>query len=184
MIGRARALLLALGLSLSTTAGAREAATCAELGAVPDAVQVAWVSPVNQVVRAGSWLDVVRVTDLRAFLGAKGPNPIRLLQALGIVNAKGKGRAAKKDYKITIFDVRSSWLCRPLDGSTADRVVNGVAVCAPAQQDGPRRAFTGCGYTRDSATGGRGLDVYKVRWRDASSGGFCVLPLDRFLKGA
>lgn len=183
MIRWSSALVLALGLSLPLAAGAREAETCAELGAVPDAVQVAWVSPVTKVVRAGTWLDVVRVSDLRAFLAAKGQSPIRLLQALGIVNAKGKGRAAKKDYKVTIFDVRSSWLCRPLDGSAADRVVNGVAVCAPAQQDGSRRAFTGCGYTRDTASEGRGFDVYKVRWRDASSGGFCVLPLDRFLKG-
>lgn len=184
-----RALLLsALLVLLPSGAAAGSAGTCSALGAVPDAVQVAWVSPVQKTVGARSWLDVVRVADMRAFLGAKGVTPIRLLQGLGLVNARGKGRAAKKDYKVTIFDVRSAWLCRPMGGDAADRVVEGVAVCA-GQRNAPRRAYTGCGYTKDTAATtkdkvGRGFDVYKVRWRDASSGGFCVMPLERFMKGA
>lgn len=177
-------LLLALALLIPSGAAAREAGSCSALGAVPDAVQVAWVSPVQKTVRAQSWLDVVRVSDLRTFLGAKGMTRVRLLQGLGIANAKGKGRAVKRDYKVTIFDVRSAWLCRPMSGDNADRVIEGVAVCGSGQQDGARRAFTGCGYTRDTgSSSGRGLDVFKVRWRDASSGGFCVLPLERFMKG-
>ncbi len=177
-------LLLSLALLLPSRAAARDEGSCMALGAVPDAVQVAWVSPVAKTVGARSWLDVVRVSDLRALLNGKGVTRVRLLQALGLAGARGKGRAVKRDYKVTIFDVRSSWLCRPMRGGTADKVVEGVAVCASGQQKGARRAFTGCGYTRDTVTGGRGLDVFKVRWRDASSGGFCVLPLERFMKGA
>lgn len=178
-----RGFLLLLGLALPRWAASAEE-TCAALTAVPEAVQVAWISPVNRQVGANTYLEVVRVADLRAFLKAEGPSSVRLLQGLGLANAKGKGRAVKRSWKVTIFDVRSAWLCRPLAGGTADKVVEGVAVCPPSEQDGPARGFTGCGYTRDTATGGRGLDVYRVRWRDASSGGFCVLPLDRFLKGA
>ena len=178
-------LLLLLGLLLlPLAAAARDGGACGDLGPVPDAVQVAWVSPLTKTVGAGSWLDVVRVADLRSYLSGKGVTPLRLLQALGVVNGKGRGRAAKKSYKVTIFDVRSTWLCRPLRSGAADKVVSGVAICAPRQQEGTRRSFTGCGYTRDTVTGGRGLDTFKVRWRDASSGGFCVLPLERFAKGA
>lgn len=183
-----RGLLAVIGLLLSgvvvPTASAREAAACSALGAVPDAVQVAWVSPVRDRVRAGSTIEVVRVADLRKIAQAKDTTPIRLLQALGVVNAKGRGRAAKRDYKVTIFDVRSAWLCRPMDATTADKVVNGVAICPGGQSGGSSRSYTGCGYTRDTVTDGRGLDVFKVKWKDASSGGFCVMPLDRFMRGA
>ena len=175
-----RVLLLAwLGLS-----AANAAPTCGDLNPVPDALQVAWVSPVARTVRAGTWLDVVRVQDLRALAQTVQRSPVRLLQGLGLVRGSGKGRAAKKDYKVTIFDVRATWLCRPIGVDTADRMISGVAVCADGQKVTPRRADSGCGYTRDTATDGRGLDVYKVRWRDASSGGFCVMPLQRFLDGA
>lgn len=181
---RVAALASLLALAIAPIASARDEAACASLGEVPDALQVAWVSPVNERVRSGSYLEVVRVADLRKVLADKGTTQIRLLQALGLVNARGKGRAAKKTYKVTIFDVRSAWLCRPMEGSTADKVIDGVAVCPSGQQDGSARSYTGCGYTRDTVTDGRGLDVFKVRWRDASSGGFCVMPLDRFMKGA
>ena len=180
--------LAALGLLLAAlvlpTASARDEAACGALSAVPDALQVAWVSPVRDRVRAGSTIEVVRVADLRRLAQDKGSTPIRLLQALGIVNTKGRGRAAKRDYKVTIFDVRSAWLCRPMDGRTADKVVNGVAICPGGQSGGSKRSYTGCGYTNDTLKDGRGLDVFKVKWRDASSGGFCVMPLDRFMRGA
>ena len=178
------ALALLLSLAAAPLASARDEAACGSLSAVPDALQVAWISPVNERVRSGSYIEVVRVADLRRFLQDKGATQTRLLQAMGLVNAKGRGRAAKKTYKVTIFDVRSTWLCRPMEGSTADKVVDGVAVCPSGQQDGSGRSYTGCGYTRDTVKDTRGLDVFKVRWRDASSGGFCVMPLDRFMKGA
>lgn len=180
--------LLALawgGLRIAPVLAAEPAPACGALGAVPDAVQVAWISPSGKTVGGGAWMEVVRVADLRTFLRAQGANQVRLLQALGMANTKGKGRAAKRDYKVTIFDVRSAWMCRPLDAGDAEKVVEGVAVCPAGQQQGAtRRGFSGCGYTKDALTGGRGLEVYRVRWRDASSGGFCVMPLDRFLQGA
>ena len=161
------------------------APACGGLASVPDAVQVAWISPSAKRVGGGTYMEVVRVQDLRAFLHAQGATQVRLLQALGMTNAKGKNHAAKRDYKVTIFDVRSAWMCRPLSGNAAENVVEGVAVCPTGQQKGAtHRGFTGCGYTKDAATGGRGLEVYRLRWRDASSGGFCVMPLDRFLQGA
>lgn len=183
---RLASLVLALVVALLTgpLALAREEAACGALSEVPDALQVAWISPVQERVRAASTIEVVRVADLRRLLQEKGVTPIRLLQAMGIVSARGKGRAAEKTYKVTIFDVRSTWLCRPMEGGAADKVIDGVAVCPSRQSGGSRRSYTGCGYTRDTVKDARGLDVFKVRWRDASSGGFCVMPLDRFMRGA
>ena len=47
-----------------------------------------------------------------------------------------------------------------------------------------RYGYSGCGYTLDTGASSRGLDVYRVPWTSASSYGFCVMPLERFLGGA
>ena len=88
------ALALVAALLVGPLALAREEAACGALSEVPDALQVAWISPVQERVRASTSIEVVRVADLRRLLQEKGITPIRLLQAMGVVNARGKGRAA------------------------------------------------------------------------------------------
>jgi hypothetical protein len=109
-----------------------------------------------------------------------------MLQALGM---KGRrARAAKvENYKITVFDVDASWLCRPIEEGTPGEEHAGVSICEQSQQKplrANRRGFTGCGYTLDTGASMRGLDIYRIRWSEASAWGFCVLPLERFVNGA
>jgi hypothetical protein len=99
-----------------------------------------------------------------------------------------RGESASGAYKITIFDVQSDWLCRPLSDAEPGADIAGVAACMErtdryTDRD-HRDGFTGCGYTLDTAASTRGIDVFRVPWVDASAWGFCVMPLERFLQGA
>jgi hypothetical protein len=86
-------------------------------------------------------------------------------------------------WKVTVFDVRTALLCRPVEYATEVQTVDGVAACPSTRQTGVRHD-TGCGTTLDTASGDPGLDLFRIRWRDAAVQGFCVMPLDRFLSGA
>jgi hypothetical protein len=161
--------------------------TCQPVGEIPDTLQVAWVSPVGKQVTAGGHVEVVRVGDLRATIRANGKDKLRLLRSLGMVGPRGGGMAAKRRWKVTIFDIKRDWLCRPLDDAVPGEEDHGVVACEKKQQRplwGYRPGYTGCGYIEDTQTQDRSLDVFRVRWSDAASWGFCVLPLDRFLEGA
>jgi hypothetical protein len=97
------------------------------------------------------------------------------------------GFAARQPYKITIFDVQGQWLCRPILDGVDGEDSNGVAICGDSDSKSihhHRPGYTGCGYTLDTAASSRGLDVYRIRWSEASAWGFCVMPLDRFITGA
>lgn len=166
----------------SVQAGAT--AACGALSELSGDLQVAWLSPVNKTVRSSTWLEVVRVSDLRAWVRAQGADQLRLLQGLGFANAKGRGRKVGGEWKVTIFDVGQGQVCRPVEGVAPGAPLSGAPACLEAGANGPRKGYTGCGYARDGANGGRGLDVYRIRWRDASRAGFCVMPLERFLQGA
>jgi hypothetical protein len=157
---------------------------CDSLSEVPDSFQVAWVSPLRQRVGSKEMIEVVRFSDLREWSDAAEPDAKRLLQHLGMVRGKARRKFDPTDYKITIFDVRSEVLCRPIDGGTGEK--DGLSVCIQkkhrAASTTSRHGDTGCGYTMDTASKTRGMDVYRVAWRDASAYGFCVLPLSRFLE--
>jgi hypothetical protein len=159
------------------------AESCSALQEPPPVFQVAWVSPLQQDVSSRAWLEVVRVADLRAFVKKNGPDTIRLLQGLGLAKAKGLGWLQAKQWKITMFDVEAAWVCRPVKGAEEGLLLQGIPACVRGQQKG-EGATTGCGYSRDPVTGGRGIDVFRIRWRDAARGGFCVMPLSRFVAGA
>jgi hypothetical protein len=158
------------------------AAPCEPLEPVPDAFQVAWVSPVARTVGNGTPLEVVRVSELRKLVERRGRASLKLLQGLGLA-----GRRDRRTWKVTVFDVQRPWLCRPMEGEEGEDAA-GVAVCpqewdhAPAGTRG--RSHSGCGYQLDTMTGERTLDTFRILWRDAVSRGFCVLPWDRFLAGA
>ncbi|MBN1335120.1 MAG: hypothetical protein JXB39_04110 [Deltaproteobacteria bacterium] len=168
--------LLAIGL-----AHAQEA--CGPLAVPPESMQVAWISPVRRRAHARTWLSVVRVADLRTWIRTRQPDQERLLQLLGIWGRRGDGPFRHHRWKITVFDVRTSLLCRPVEYASEVEWVDGVVACPSTRQQGVRHD-TGCGTTLDTATGERGLDLFRIRWRDAARSGFCVLPLDRFLSGA
>lgn len=166
--------------------GRARAQACQSLAEVPNDLQVVWVSPMGRRVKRGAQVEVVRLQDLRKFVVENKADEARVVQALGMAPRWG-GRRAERPYKVVIFDVRADWMCRPVDGQVPGAEMNGVVACdgrsgGRAYQHGP--GFTGCGYTLDTGASTRGLDVFRVRWSDASAGGFCTMPLSRFIKGA
>ena len=170
-----------LALSLDAFAQA-----CKEPTAVPSSTQVAWISRRSRRVPSGKVIEVVRVTDLRAWIRENGADETRLIQGLGMAPRSG-GFASRYAYKVTVFDVQADWLCRPITDGTDGADSYGVAICgdSDAKPLGHHKpGYTGCGYTLDTAASNRGLDVFRIRWSEASAWGFCVMPLDRFITGA
>lgn len=156
---------------------------CGELAPLPERLQVAWVSRVGTQVSGRTPLPVVRTSDLRRLVEAEKRDPTGVLQALGLVS----GKKARGSWKVVVFDVERDWLCRPVETEPgAD--LSGVPACETGwQRPGvgvKPRSFTGCGYLKDTRTGERTLDTFRVDWQTAVSWGFCVLPLERFLEGA
>ncbi|MDP2308756.1 MAG: hypothetical protein Q8P18_22230 [Pseudomonadota bacterium] len=151
---------------------------------LPESLQVAWVSRLPARAGAHTALAVVRVADLRRLVEESDRDATRVLRALGLV---GKRQEARGAWKVTVFDVKRDWLCRPVDGPE-DATIAGVAACPADLQRSARgvraSAWSGCGYLLDTATGTRTLDVFRVEWESAVAWGFCVLPLRRFLDGA
>ena len=174
------ALLLIFTAAVTSTATA--ASDCQGVSGVSTNVQVAWISPIRQRVGSDRYMEAVPLSDLRAWVKKNGNDQTRLLQALGLV---GRYPLWRDDmaWKVTIFDVRADWLCRPIRGGTPGETIQGVVVCHERLQRGGRR-FTGCGYTLDTLTGNKGFDHYRVPWRDAATWGFCVMPLERLLEGS
>ena len=166
---------------------------CENLATVPDALQIAWISPVREQVRPNEYIEVVSYSDLRRWLQdenidtADGDDVKALLHQLGMLSKRSKKNIDPSDYKVVIFDIYSERLCRPLNTEEAGTLIGGVPVCAvkgakPANFYS-RHGFTGCGYTQNTQTMSRGFDVYRIKWVDASTWGFCVMPLERFLEG-
>lgn len=155
---------------------------CEDPAPVPETFQVAWVSKLGAHVGAGSAIEVVRVTELRRLVETRGRDATGVLQALGLVGKKARG-----DWKVVVFDVKREWLCRPAESVPGDDL-SGVATCEAGWQRRGRgaraRSYSGCGYLLDTVTQARTLDSFRVDWQTASTWGFCVLPLQRFLEGA
>ena len=172
---------------LLTIMGVAFGEACQDVRATPESLQIAWISPARQQVGMGGFVEAVRVADLRAWIKEHGQDKVRLLRGLGMVGPRGGKWAAKRAYKVTIFDVKREWLCRPITDVEPGTSKNGAIVCENKQQRalwGYRKGYTGCGYIEDTQTRQRSLDSFRIRWSDASSFGFCVLPLDRFIEGA
>ena len=165
-----RFLLVLIWLSSVPRAYGQE---CAELSQPRDTLAVAWVSPVRRQVVASAWLEVVSNRDLTALVTREKAGVGRILQALGMRRRSGD---PKRRYKIVVFEVDRGILCRPLANVAEGSTVEGVRVCSQAlSRRGPE-----CGYSMDRATKSKGLDVYRVRWKDAARNGFCVIPAHRY----
>ena len=165
----------ALGLAL-----AGEPGDCStSLRTPPDNVSVAWISPLGAQARGKQWLVVAPTAELRSWQKAhRSAGTGELLQALGL---RKRAVDPKKPWKIVIFDTTKQGLCRPMEGMEPPAVQTGVAVCE-ARLSTPASA-DGCGRTVDHSTGKAGLQVYRSQWNALASGGFCVLPIERFLQG-
>ncbi len=157
---------------------------CLPLETPPEQFQVAWVSRLGQSVGAQTAIQVVRVGELRKLVDGRQKDETTILRSLGLL---GKRQSVRSDYKVTIFDVKRDWLCRPMDADEGT-TEGGMAVCPSDWQHaaaGTRdSSYSGCGYLRDTETQERTLDVWRLEWENAVSWGFCVLPLGRFLGGA
>ena len=164
---------------LMTQLAAAEPA-CASLEPVSTRTQVVWFSPTWESSGSRRNLEVYELADVQAWVSRAGPTKKRLLQKLGQIGSRGWW-GGWVDWKAVIFDVESSSLCRPIRGGEEGEVVGGVAICESRLNRGGAR-FTGCGYSRDTSTGARGLDQFRIPWSVASQWGFCVMPLERLLQ--
>ena len=160
---------------------------CEEVASVPDALQVAWISPVRAQVRYKQQINVVRYTELQKYVNDQQPSTTQLLQQLGLKRGRVRRDIDPQRYKLVIFDVSSQSMCRPMVGTEGDgdqaKVVSGLTVCVDGRNSGffHRKGDSGCGYLLNTKTSERTFDVYRISWADASAQGFCVLPLARFL---
>ncbi|MGC6491657.1 MAG: hypothetical protein ACON5B_02355 [Myxococcota bacterium] len=150
---------------------------------LPSTVSVAWISPVAQRVPLSGTLSVVPTRELRAWLEREQADVGRMLQAMGL---RKRSITPKRPYKVTITEVPTDALCRPIDheapddGSTVS--VGGIALC-PKGDAGLHQRHDACGRVQDRADGSPGLQVFRVSWKNAANQGFCVLPAKRFVRG-
>ena len=158
------------------------------LYAPPQTFQVAWISKVGDTVGAHESIEVVPMKDLRLWVHNNQASTLMVLQELGMISPKETDTIDPLNYKITIFDVDRKMLCRPIRDAKEGVLRANVQICfqeeiTPISWE-HRHGFTGCGYAIHSQTQKRSFDVFRVQWLDASSMGFCVFPMKRFLDGA
>ncbi len=156
---------------------AQEPACNVELTPPPGRVSVAWISTLGARTGANGWLTVVPTAALRQYTTSERPGVGRLLQHLG---ERRRSSDPRRRYKITIFDVDSDALCRPIAGADEQSVVGGLPAC-PESKAKINAAYSGCGVLVDRGTGEDSLPVFKLTWAEAAFDGFCVLPVERFL---
>ena len=63
---------------------------CTDLESLPEAVQVAWISPVRQRVRANEMVEVVHLQTLQDWLNSEGDDPKKLLHQMGMLSERSK----------------------------------------------------------------------------------------------
>lgn len=167
-----------IGMWLAASAALAQQCDEARLSAPGDHLSVAWVAPRRQRVRRNTELTVVSTVDLRRFVADGEVTVGRLLEHVGL-RREGR-REPRRPYKVLVFDVPRSDLCRPVSTAPAASSWAGVAVCA---EPGPRKPTTdGCGATLDRRTRRPGPALYRSTWGDLVRGGFCVLPAERFVR--
>ena len=178
-----------ISLILSIAVSDAAATECASVTSLPEAVQIAWVSPVQEQARSKEMIEVVQLQDLQRWMDAEQADAKQVLHHLGMLPKRSRRTIDPDMYKIVIFDVETDSLCRSVAMSedSTTLVIKGLSVCTERAKPAKlysRYGYTGCGYTWDTQSQSKGLDVYRISWQDASKWGFCVLPLSRFLLGA
>lgn len=169
---------MALGLVLAGPAHGQT--TCETLTPIlKDRLSVAWISPLSASAGHRSWVPVVQTSELREVLGQTHADLARMLQLLGM---RRRSSPPKRRFKVVVFEVDPEHLCRPIDGPEQGTIIDGQVACPP-RFGKAKRHYKGCGFTTDRLDASRGLDLYRVQWRDVARSGFCVLPADRFVQG-
>ena len=161
-------------------AAAALAQTCdtARLGELPETLSVAWVSPLGRR-SGGRWLWVEPTAELRTLARASATEG-RLLQALGLRN---RNTDPHRRWKVVVFDVDRTALCRPVPEVTERTAVAGVGACDGRRSPDPDRGQA-CGTRVDRASGEPTIQTLRAEWPSLASQGFCVLPLERFVSEA
>jgi hypothetical protein len=178
------ALLIGLALAQDPDTTAQDGAprTCdpaavATLPTPEGRTAVAWVAPWGRSPRG--WLTVVPARELRAWVAAQDPPWTgRTLQWLGL---RKRNTDPKRRWKVVILEVEAEALCRPVIDAEKGEPVAGLPGC-PARLARPDRRTRGCGRSLDRRTGEDGAPLWAVRRRDAEASGYCVVPLDRYLR--
>ena len=151
-------------ISLLTILPIAWATECDALQTIPEAIQVAWVSPVSDTVRPNQQIEVVHLQSLQGWLTETESNATEVLQHLGMVSERAKDVNPMK-YKVTILDVESVSLCRPVQVYEGDSLeIAGLPVCS-AGKTRPSQLYTRYGQDVDiqnTSTQKRGFDVYRV----------------------
>jgi len=181
------AVLLWILAALSVPAAAQEAAEdvpvyrdCATPEPLTDGrLSVVWISPLGRKAMPGARLTVVPARALRAWMVEHDADVPRLLAGLGL---RKPLRRVRRPWKAVVFEVDAAQLCRPTEGDAPATLIAGAPVCPHAAR-GVAGQDDACGKAIDLVLSKPSLDVFHVRWRDASTRGFCVLPLDRFVRG-
>ena len=176
-------------ISLFLSIAVSDATECASVTSLPEAVQIAWVSPVQAQARSKETIEVVQLQDLQRWMDAEQADAKQVLHHLGMLPKRSRRTIDPDAYKIVIFDVETDSLCRSVDLSEGSTTlsIEGLSVCTERAKPAKlysRYGYTGCGYTWNTQSQSKGLDVYRISWQEASKWGFCVLPLSRFLLGA
>lgn len=143
-------------------------------------LSVVWISPMGRKVLPSAKLTVVPARALRAWMTDKEADVPRLLAGLGL---RKPLRRVRRPWKAVVFEVDAAQLCRPTEGAAPGTLVQGAPVCPHAAR-GVDGQHDRCGHAIDRVLDKPTLDVFHVRWRDASTRGFCVLPLERFVRGS
>lgn len=161
---------------------------CGQLATLPEVTQVAWISPITEQAWPNEYIEVVRFVDFRTWAREGTPEAKEVLHAVGMISGKSSRAVEANDYKITIFDIKSEWLCRPIVSPEEGELVEGVPICHTKEQRmatfSRRFGFTGCGTIENTSTNSSSFNVYRIPWSQAVTWGFTTMPLDRFLDGA
>ena len=85
---------------------------------------------------------------MRVWVEKKDPTSEELLQHLGLIGTWRIFPLKPEDYQVTIFDVRSAWLCRPMTEYKEDKwsKVCRLVPRKTARPLGKRKGFSGCGH--------------------------------------
>lgn len=162
--------------------------TCGEMTEPPEVFQVAWITPINERAWPSEHIEVVRFVDFRLWARDEAPDTKTVLHAMGMLSERTRREVEANDFKITIFDVKRDWLCRPIKSFDEGALVEGIPICHTREQRqaswSRRFGFTGCGTISNTEPQASSFEVYRIPWNEAITWGFTTMPLDRFLDGA
>ncbi len=136
---------------------------------------------------------VVWVSRLRAQTGLKRPIPVTLTADLVALVRQGRDvggvlhdlgmrrteRTPRRPYKVVLFDVAATSLCRPMAGPAV--AIAGVSVCT---EPPVRKGEASCGLWLAKDGVRTGPAAFRGAWKDLAADGFCVLPLERWMDHA